>query len=70
MASVALTESEVEECKTFLQSCAPPTKEDSTEEKSVQYDPHFESFCFCMTDAEINGEVIDIINRYLHLKYS
>jgi hypothetical protein len=59
MASVAFTELEVQECKKFLQSCT------EVDEQPIS---HFESFCFCMTDAEINGEVIDIINRYLHHK--
>lgn len=74
MATSNLTELEKIECKTFLQtltdpsSCKKTLAEDSNEEY-FSHDNHFESLCFCMTDEEIPGELIDIASRYLHSKY-
>ena len=62
MASIPFTESEIGDCKTFLQNIVDG-------KNAAEHDNHFESLCFCLTDAEISGEVVDIINRYLHLRY-
>ena len=74
MATSNLTALEKKECKAFLQTLLDPSscKKTSTgddSEESFSHDNHFESLCFCMTDDEIPGELIDIANRYLHLKY-
>ena len=74
MATSNLTALEKKECKAFLQTLLDPSscKKTSTgddSEQSFSHDNYFEPLCFCMTDDEIPGELIDIANRYLHLKY-
>ena len=68
MATNALTESEREECKNFLEAFINSAKSDE-DSATFPHDSHFESLCFCVTDEEIPGELTDIINRFLHYKY-
>lgn len=68
MAEIPLTDSELAECKKFLQNLVVHGASCSNKNTDKLIDNHFESLCFCVTDAEITGEIIDIINRYLHYK--
>lgn len=67
MESLELTESEVEACKSFLQRFCTSYAEDQ-DKCSADNSDKFDTFCFCLTSDEINGEIIDVLHRFLYLK--
>lgn len=63
---VELCESEKEACKTFLQRFT--TSSLGAESENELRNDRFEPLCFCLTKSEINGEVIDVLHRFLYHK--
>lgn len=61
MTSVEFTSEDIDLCEKFIQEILSTIDQNG----SCQ----LKSFCFCMTYAELEGEVLDVLSRFLHEQY-